>query len=112
LPRRLGARCNAARSDAARHLIALRGGPFAHLTGGVDRTLVQTRGRRTVKKIIIAVTAAAFMGGVALTPTPASAFLPFIAGVIVLKSKEDKNFKATNPYAKKMAKTMKHKKKM
>lgn len=65
-----------------------------------------------MKKIIIAATAVAFMGGVALTPTPASAFLPFIAGVVVLKSKEDKNFKAVNPYAKKVSKKVKHKKKM
>jgi len=54
-----------------------------------------------VKKLIIAFTAAAFMGGATLVaPTPASALIPFF----VLKEKENKKFKAVNPYAKKAAK--------
>lgn len=59
-----------------------------------------------MKKLIIALTAAAFMGGATLVaPTPASALIPFF----VLKSKEDKKFKAVNPYAKKAAKKGKKK---
>lgn len=50
-----------------------------------------------MRKIIFGLTAAAFIGGT-IAPTPASAmvwvFLP-----AVLMAKEDKNFKAVNPYA-------------
>lgn len=54
-----------------------------------------------MKKLIIAFTAAAFVGGATLatTTTPASALLP----IPYLMSKEDKKFKAVNPYAKKKA---------
>jgi type IV secretory pathway component VirB8 len=63
-------------------------------------------GRTTVKKIIIALTAVAFMGGATLiAPTPASALIPYF----VLESKKDKNFKAVNPYAKKATKKSKKK---
>jgi hypothetical protein len=59
-----------------------------------------------VKKTIIAITAAAFMGGATLlAPTPASALLP----IPFLKAKEDKNFKPVNPYAKKAVKKGKKK---
>ena len=63
-----------------------------------------------MKKTILAITATAFIGGVALAPTPASAFLPLPFMYAVFKSKEDKNFKEVNPYAKKASKH--HKKKM
>ncbi|MBM3529920.1 MAG: hypothetical protein FJX62_17685 [Alphaproteobacteria bacterium] len=57
-----------------------------------------------MKKTIIAVTAAAFLGSAALVPTPAAAFFQFIVPMAVLKDKENKKFKAVNPYAKKVAK--------
>ena len=49
-----------------------------------------------MRKIIIAMTATAIIGAVALKPTPAAAFfwIP-----IIMESKKDKNFKAVNPYA-------------
>ena len=50
-----------------------------------------------MKKTILAITAAAFLGS-ALVPTPAAAFVwVFLPAVLV--AKEDKNFKAVNPYA-------------
>lgn len=64
-----------------------------------------------MKKLIIAITAAAFVGGIALTPTPASALLPLPLTYAVFKAKEDKNFKAVNPYAKKAVKKAKKAKK-
>ena len=53
-----------------------------------------------MKRAIIGVTAAAFLGGVAsmLTATPAAAVCPPCVWA-VMQSKEDKNFKAVNPYA-------------
>jgi len=64
-----------------------------------------------LKKFIITITAAAFVGGIALTPTPASALLPLPFAYAVFKAKEDKNFKAVNPYAKKAVKKAKKAKK-
>lgn len=64
-----------------------------------------------MKKTIIAITAAAFLGSAALIPTPAAAFFQFFVPMAVLKAKEDKKFKAVNPYAKKAAKKSKAKKK-
>jgi hypothetical protein len=53
-----------------------------------------------MRKAIIGVTAAAFLGGIAsmLTSTPASAVCPPCVAAVMM-SKEDKNFKAVNPYA-------------
>jgi len=62
-----------------------------------------------MKKAILAVTAAAFLGGigVTLTPAPASAVYPlFLAAV-----KPDPNFKSVNPYEKKVSKRARHHKK-
>jgi hypothetical protein len=66
-----------------------------------------------MRKAIIGVTAAAFLGGIAsmLTSTPASAVCPPCVAAVMM-SKEDKNFKAVNPYAPtKVAKKSKGKKK-
>jgi hypothetical protein len=66
-----------------------------------------------MKKAVIGISAAAFLGGVAsmLTATPASAVCPPCVWA-VMQSKEDKNFKAVNPYAPtKVAKKSKGKKK-
>jgi hypothetical protein len=66
-----------------------------------------------MRKAIIGVTAAAFLGGIAsmLTSTPASAFCPPCVAA-VMQSKENKNFKAVNPYAPtKVSKKSKGKKK-
>ena len=65
-----------------------------------------------VKKVLLMVTATAFLGTSTLVPTPASAV--FFLLPLVLTAKKDPNFKAVNPYAnKKVAKhTKKTKKKM
>ena len=61
-----------------------------------------------MKKTIVAITAAAFLGGTAvtLTPAPASAMFP----IFLAFAKPDPNFKAVNPYDKKVSKRAKHKK--
>ena len=61
-----------------------------------------------MKKTIVAITAAAFLGGTAvtLTPAPASAMLP----IFLAFEKPDPNFKSVNPYDKKAAKKAKKKK--
>jgi hypothetical protein len=75
-----------------------------------------TEGEVILKRTIVAVTAAAFLGAGALAPvraeTPTGFVpLPLIPAVLVFGMKEDKNFKAVNPYApKKVSKRMKHKK--
>ena len=53
-----------------------------------------------MRKVIVGVAAAAFLGGVAtmLTSTPAAAVCPPCVWA-VMQSKENKNFKAVNPYA-------------
>jgi hypothetical protein len=51
-----------------------------------------------MKKTILAMTGAAFLGTATLIPTPASAFV-FVALPFVMEAKKDKNFKAVNPYA-------------
>ena len=63
-----------------------------------------------MRKAISIVCAAAFLSGAAvtLTPAPAAAFAPLFF-VPVLMSKEDKNFKPVNPYAKKASHHHKHK---
>lgn len=62
-----------------------------------------------MKKTILAITAAAFLSG--SLATSASAFV-WVALPAVLMAKEDKNFKAQNPYAPvKKAKAKKSKKK-
>ena len=55
-----------------------------------------------MKKTILAITGAAFLGlvGSSLTPAPASAFAPLFFAP-VLASKYNPNFKAVNPYEKK-----------
>jgi hypothetical protein len=66
-----------------------------------------------MRKAIIGVTAAAFLGGIAtmLTSSPASALCPPCVAAVMM-SKENKNFKAVNPYAPtKTAKKSKGKKK-
>jgi hypothetical protein len=62
-----------------------------------------------MRKTIATITAAAFLGSVAAIaiPAPAHAVFPFF--VLGLKAKEDKNFKAVNPYAPKKAKKAKGK---
>jgi hypothetical protein len=59
-----------------------------------------------MKKAILAVTAAAFLGGTAvtLTPAPASAMYPIFLALV----KPNPDFKSENPYAKKPAKRMRH----
>jgi len=61
-----------------------------------------------MKKTITTATAAAILGAVAFTPTPASAFfwIP-----LIMESKKDPNFKAVNPYAPVKVKGKKAKKK-
>jgi hypothetical protein len=58
-----------------------------------------------MKKTIVAITAAAFLGGTAvtLTPAPASAMYPIFLAFV----KPDPNFKASNPYDKKAGKKAK-----
>ena len=67
-----------------------------------------------MKKTIATIAAVAFLGttAVTVTPVPASAFVQLFF-VPVLMAKEDKNFKAVNPYDKPV-KTHRHhsKKKM
>jgi len=60
-----------------------------------------------MKKTIVAITAAAFLGGTAvtLTPAPASAMYP----IFLAFAKPDPNFKSVNPYEKKVSKRAKHK---
>ena len=70
-----------------------------------------------MKKIIIVVTTAAFLGTLApasaLTPTSEGMvplpLLPLAPLMLVMGSKEDKNFKAVNPYDKKVSKRAKKK---
>ena len=61
-----------------------------------------------MKKTIVAITAAAFLGGATLTPTPAAAFV-FAFFPAVMAANYNPNFKAVNPYDKpvKMSKRMK-----
>jgi hypothetical protein len=66
-----------------------------------------------MRKTIITISGAAFLGlvGSSLTPAPASAFPPLFFAP-VLASKYDPNFKAVNPYEKKkVAKRVKKSKK-
>jgi len=58
-----------------------------------------------MKKTIVAITAAAFLGGTAvtLTPAPASAMYP----IFLAFAKPDPNFKSSNPYEKKAGKKAK-----
>jgi hypothetical protein len=65
-----------------------------------------------MRKTIATIVATAFLGtsGVAVMPSPAAAFVPIPFFIPVLMSKEDKNFKAVNPYDK-PAKVHRHKKK-
>ena len=53
-----------------------------------------------MKKTIVAITAAAFLGGTAvtLTPVPAAAVYP----IFLVFAKKDENFKSVNPYDKKV----------
>jgi ABC-type sugar transport system substrate-binding protein len=62
-----------------------------------------------MKKTIVAITAAAFLGGAAttLTPAPAHAVYPIF---LLLTKQPDPNFKSVNPYAKKESKKAKKKK--
>jgi hypothetical protein len=55
-----------------------------------------------MKKTIVAITAAAFLGGTAitLTPAPAHAVYPIFLGLV---KQPDPKFKAVNPYAPKKA---------
>lgn len=64
-----------------------------------------------MKKTIVAITAAAFLGGTAMTvaPTPAHAVYPIFLGLV---KQPDPNFKSTNPYAPKKASKKAKKKKM
>jgi hypothetical protein len=71
-----------------------------------------------MRKTIIAITGAAFLGLLAATPASAerqtpSGFvpLPVLPAVLILGAKEDPNFKAVNPYEKKVAKRHKKSKK-
>ena len=61
-----------------------------------------------MKRTVVVITAAAFLGStaVSLTPAPAHAVYP----IFLVFAKEDKNFKAVNPYDKKVAKRGKSKK--
>jgi hypothetical protein len=61
-----------------------------------------------MKKTIVAITAAAFLGGTAVTvtPTPAAATFP----IFLAFAKPNPNFKAVNPYDKKPVKRGKSKK--
>ena len=61
-----------------------------------------------MKKTIVAITAAAFLGGTAMTvaPTPAHAVYPIFLGLV---KQPDPKFKAVNPYAPKKVKKSKKK---
>ena len=58
-----------------------------------------------MKKTIVAITAAAFLGSTAvtLTPAPASAMFPIFLALV----KPNSNFKSVNPYDKKVSKKAK-----
>ena len=62
-----------------------------------------------MKKTIVAITAAAFLGGTAvtLTPAPAHALYP----IFLVFAKPDPNFKSASPSGKKAGKHMKRAKK-
>jgi hypothetical protein len=66
-----------------------------------------------MRKTIAIAVAASFLGtaAVAVAPVPASAFIPLLF-VPVMMAKEDKNFKAVNPYAPVKMHKAKKKKKM
>ena len=59
-----------------------------------------------MKKAIVTITAAAFLGGTAvtITPAPAHAVYPIFLGLV---KQPDPKFKAVNPYAPKKAKKSK-----
>jgi hypothetical protein len=61
-----------------------------------------------MKKTIVAITAAAFLGGTAVTFTPAPAHAVF--PIFLALAKPDPNFKSVNPYDKKASKRGKSKK--
>ncbi|MBN8937303.1 MAG: hypothetical protein J0I13_13730 [Rhizobiales bacterium] len=61
-----------------------------------------------MKKTLATVTAAAFLGAATLAPMPASAFIVLPFFVPALLAKKDPNFKAHNPYAKKVVKRSHH----
>jgi hypothetical protein len=64
-----------------------------------------------MRKTVITLAGAAVLGllGSTMTPAPASAF-PFIFFAPAMAAKEDKSFKAVNPYAPTKAKKAKKKK--
>ena len=62
-----------------------------------------------MKKTIVAITAAAFLAGTAVTFTPAPAHAMF--PIFLALAKADPNFKSVNPYAKKAGKVAKKGKK-
>jgi hypothetical protein len=108
-------RRGAARHAVARHRARLQINLHVPLDwqGSADTVARTSRQgeRTTVKKAIVAITASAFLGGVLLAPTPASALIPLPFMYAILQSKENKDFKAVNPYAKPAAKKGKAKKK-
>jgi hypothetical protein len=59
-----------------------------------------------MRKTIVAITAAAFVGGTAVTLTPAPAHAVF--PIFLALAKPDANFKSVNPYDKKPVKRGKH----
>jgi hypothetical protein len=101
----------AARQDNARQLNELSIAAPALQTGLVSRnhetnqTTKATIGESLVmRKAIITITGAAFLGMAftAVTPAPASAFWPIFFAPM-LAAKKDPNFKPVNPYAPKKA---------
>ena len=65
-----------------------------------------------MKKILMIATGAAFLGGTALAPTPASAMFPFLPIVLLAKQNEAPKAKPAAKAKKTMAKAKKSKKKM
>ena len=53
-----------------------------------------------MKKIILGITATAFIGAAAFTPTPAAAFV-WLMFPAVMMAKKDPNFVSVNPYQQK-----------
>lgn len=83
--------------------------------GPLGRSTQRMRqGERTVKSTIVAITAAAFLASAALpavaqglAPPPPLPAIGLWPAMIILGSKENKDFKPVNPYAKKVSKRSK-----
>jgi hypothetical protein len=109
MPERIRVLLLSLRSFDARQSLTLRDDARSFSLTVRRQKLNNTCGEENMKKTIVAIMAAAFLGGTAvtLTPAPAAAMWP----VFLVFVKPDPNFKAVNPYDKKASKRAKHKKK-